>query len=976
MGAHVGDSMKRMSFGWLVIATIAAFAGVPTPTLPQDLPPTEPILRIETGMHTAQINRVGIDAACQHMVTGSYDKTARLWELPENAAGEPKLQRVLRVPIGSGDDGKIYAVALSSDGRLVAAGGWDVDGEQTNDHAVYIFDATTGKIIRRLGQLGNVINHLTFSSDRKYLAATLGGGEGLRVWETSRWSLVGEDKDYSGDSLGALFDTTNGLYTVAFDGFLRRYGADFRLEAKSETLGGKKPLSVAMHPRGDQVAVGFNDSTKVEIYDSKNLKRFFAADTEGVNTGNLGSVAWSADGTRLFAGGLYRDEQDENVQHNELVRIWDREGHGRGHDVALAKNTIMDLLPCGGAIAVATAEPSFGLISATGEKLSWTYGGKPDMRVKLADNFTVSNDGSKVRFGLEFGGDKPVLFDLATGRLTDQPSPLTGLSVPDTQSLKVSDWNISATPKIGGRTLVLKEYEKTTSLATSRSRGRFVLGAYYSLRAYSKDGTEVWKKTVPGVVHGVNISHDGKFVVAAYDDGTIRWHRLSDGEEVLALFINAQTREWVLWTPQGYYTSSVNGDQMIGWHLNRGWEQASEFVSAARLKKHLYRPDIVKRAFELADADAAVREAGLSGFKLADLTSHAPPEFRIVDPGDKSHADKSPVAVRLQLGATNDPVTGFDLKVNGREVTPRDVRDLPKPTKDADLLTINVPMEKGENHIQVTAHNSVGETVRDLVVYLDREGVLDKKGRLFIVAVGVDKYYHLPPTCGMFRNLSCDLHYAAADARLMVDTLTKKAGPLHTEVISKLLVTGGDTPPMKANIENALLVFRDARQEDTVILFIASHGVNESDKNYLMIPEDAERTSTGYWLPSSVVKWTDLQQPLQDAQGRKIMFVDTCHSSGAYSSRLVKDAADANIVVFSATDKDTEAQETGNLGHGVFTYALSEGINGGADFLKEGNVSVLALGKYVAHEVKRMTNDEQNPIFSASGVMDFPMATP
>jgi WD40 repeat protein len=146
--------MKRMSFGWLVIATITAFAGVPTPTLPQDLPPTEPILRIETRMHTAQVNRVEIDAACQHMVTGSPDKTARLWELPENGAGEPNLQRVRRVPIGSGDDGKIYAVALSSDGRFVAAGGWHVDGEQTNDHAVYIFDATTGKIIRRLGQLG------------------------------------------------------------------------------------------------------------------------------------------------------------------------------------------------------------------------------------------------------------------------------------------------------------------------------------------------------------------------------------------------------------------------------------------------------------------------------------------------------------------------------------------------------------------------------------------------------------------------------------------------------------------------------------------------------------------------------------------------------------------------------------------------------------------------------------------------------
>jgi hypothetical protein len=414
---------------------------------------------------------------------------------------------------------------------------------------------------------------------------------------------------------------------------------------------------------------------------------------------------------------------------------------------------------------------------------------------------------------------------------------------------------------------------------------------------------------------------------------------------------------------------------MVGWHLNKGWEQAGEFVTAARLKKHLYRPDIVKRAFELADADAAVREAGLSGFKLADLANHAPPEFRIVDPGDKTHSDKSPVAVNLELDATNDPVTGLDVKVNGRQVTPRAVRGFDQLKKDAETLALNVPLEKGENHIQVTARNGVGETVQDLLVYLDHEGALDKKGRLFIVAIGVDKYYHIPPTCGQFRNQSCDLHYATADARLMVDTLTKKAGPLHTEVISRLLVTGEGTPPTKANIENALLAFRDARAEDTVILFVASHGDNDG-ANYLMIPEDAERTAAGYWLPSSVVKWTDLQQPLQDAQGKRIMFVDTCHSSGAYNSRLVKDAADANIVVFSATDKDTDAQERNELGHGVFTYALSQGLNGEADPRKRGLISLFALNDYVSEEVERLTSAEQEPVFSGAGVKNFALAVP
>ncbi len=39
-----------------------------------------------------------------------------------------------------------------------------------------------------------------------------------------------------------------------------------------------------------------------------------------------------------------------------------------------------------------------------------------------------------------------------------------------------------------------------------------------------------------GVVWAVNLSADGRFVVAGYGDGTIRWHRFRDGREVLALF--------------------------------------------------------------------------------------------------------------------------------------------------------------------------------------------------------------------------------------------------------------------------------------------------------------------------------------------------------------------------------------------------------------------------------------------------------
>lgn len=68
-------------------------------------PPTNPILRIETGMHTAQIKRISVDAAERFLLTAADNKTLSLWEL---ATGN--LLKIYRPPIGvSADEGKIYA---------------------------------------------------------------------------------------------------------------------------------------------------------------------------------------------------------------------------------------------------------------------------------------------------------------------------------------------------------------------------------------------------------------------------------------------------------------------------------------------------------------------------------------------------------------------------------------------------------------------------------------------------------------------------------------------------------------------------------------------------------------------------------------------------------------------------------------------------------------------------------------------------
>src|SRR3974390_3691143 len=96
-------------------------------------PPSKPLLRIETGMHTAPIWRIDVDAAERFAVTASDDKTARIWDLKSG-----NLLKVLRPPQGEGNEGRLYAVAISPDGATVAVGGrTSVTGL---DNSIYLFD--------------------------------------------------------------------------------------------------------------------------------------------------------------------------------------------------------------------------------------------------------------------------------------------------------------------------------------------------------------------------------------------------------------------------------------------------------------------------------------------------------------------------------------------------------------------------------------------------------------------------------------------------------------------------------------------------------------------------------------------------------------------------------------------------------------------------------------------------------------------
>lgn len=950
----------------LILAAVSAF----TPALALAEP--QAFLRMNLDMHTAALRRISVDAEERYLLTCSDDKVAMLHD-----ARSGEHLRTYRIPIGQNQEGKVYACALSPDGRQVVLGGWTFIGGGGRTHALYFFDRASGEMTGVLDGFGSAIADLEYSPDGRRLLVCCLVTAGVHLVDPVSRRRLRQLDGYGADSYNAAFARDGRFATASYDGHLRLYDAEGELEKKTKTTGGKKPFSLAFSPDGKQLAVGYNDSPRLQVLDGRSLRVLFEPDRQGADSVDhkLRTVAFSADGRFLYAGGSFKKPQ-AGGNWWRLIRRWERGGQGTFEDRSASRSGIMDLRPLhDGSLLFGGAQPDAGRFDSGFSKTWYRAGATCNLRSNDKSHFRLGTDALEV--GFTPFNRSPLLFSLRERQLTASASSAPAAKT-EAGGIHLTDWLNTYEPKLNGRALsFLQQYERCRSAATD---GRTLLfGAEWNLYALDGEGKTLWKTPTPGMAAAVNLAPAAGLAAAAVDDGTIRWYRLSDGRELLALYVHPEDQRWLLYTTEGYYDCSPGAEKLAGWHVNRGSSEAPDFFPLSRFASDFYRPDVITKLIELRDIDqaliAANRERNRRDTRQSVLAS-LPPVVRFLDPGDGAVLESEKLTLRLSLrtpGENPKPVEEVRILLNGRPIDgARALRPVRESAPDQ-VHEVEVSLPAGEHLLSAQARNANGWS-EAVSIRLTRRAPKEEdilKPRLYILAAAVAEY----------ANPDYRLRFPTKDARDFVATMKKQEGKLYREVVVRTLL---DKDCSQDSLLDGLeWIQRETTHRDVAMIFLAGHADNDNRGELYYLPH----TFNFDRLRSTALRVDEVTDTVSAIVGKVLCFLDTCHSGNLrveqrrsatfdLTGALIElSSAENGAVVFCSSAGKQFSLESEEWGNGAFSKALVEGLEGQADLIKDGQITINEMEAWIADRVKALTKGRQSPVTTKPNTIpNFPIA--
>jgi uncharacterized caspase-like protein len=316
-----------------------------------------------------------------------------------------------------------------------------------------------------------------------------------------------------------------------------------------------------------------------------------------------------------------------------------------------------------------------------------------------------------------------------------------------------------------------------------------------------------------------------------------------------SVFLVAQTSpepDWIVYSEDGFFDASKRGSLLVA--LVKGtlaW-QIDQFVHERN------RPDILldrlglltaskKQVFDVVHSQ---REQKAQKFDNLAIKEVQMPDVRLenISPGRRE----------AKITVSHPSAVQVELRVNGTFV-----QQVILPQGNVQMKA-TMPLVAGFNRIEAEAITS--EATRSARSHVTVWGDQTASDRTFIVSMGVSEY--------LDESLQ-DLVYAAKDARDLAAAFERASASSKTE---SLVLT--DTNMTKAALKNVRDFLASAQPADTIILFMAGHGLRQDD-DYYFLTHDTSMAS----IQDRSVSFSDLEEVLKECRPlKKLVLLDTCYS--------------------------------------------------------------------------------------------------